>query len=105
LLINGTEEFTFNTPTQLRITNPGNGFSDAMLNGFDISNFAADARAQFRVSYSNATAGREQFFLIAQQGTTPTTPPTSGVPEPGTLAVVGLGLLGLGAYRRRTRRA
>lgn len=33
----------------------------------------------------------------------PTPPPTSGIPEPSTLALMGIGLLGLGWTRRRKR--
>ena len=95
LVINGVTEFLFTGPTALLNNNNGNGYSDALLSGFNLNSFAAVATAQFFVSYHNATAGREQFFLVTNQ--TPGTP----VPAPGALMLLGLGLAGLGAMRRR----
>ena len=93
--IGGVNQFIFNTPTQLRTNNNGNGFSDAVLSGFDLSNFAANASAQFFVTYHGAVAGREQFFLAALPA-----PPSNPVPAPGALVLLGLGFAALGAARR-----
>lgn len=43
-------------------------------------------------------------FGVAGGILTPPPPPPNGVPEPGTLALVGLGLMGLAALRSRKRR-
>ena len=95
LVINGVTEFLFTGPTTLLSNNNGNGYSDALLSGFNLSAFAAAATAQFFLTYHNATDGREEFFLVSSQ-----TPGTS-VPAPAALFLLGAGLVGLGAMRRR----
>ena len=50
LVINGVTEFLFTGPTTLLNNNNGNGFSDALLSGFNLSSFAAAATAQCFVS-------------------------------------------------------
>jgi hypothetical protein len=70
----------------------GNGFADWTLGSIDLSNFASDALVQFNAVWDDAVAGAESFFLVAT-GTT--------VAEPGTLVLLGLGLLAVGLSRRR----
>jgi hypothetical protein len=52
----------------------------------------------FSVTFANADAGREQFFLISEDDLAP-------VPEPGTLLLLATSLLGIGgvAWRRQRR--
>jgi hypothetical protein len=97
LAINGTTQFLYTGPTQFIDNNNGNGWSDALLSGFDLSSFLGTATAQFFTTYHNATDGREEFFLIS--GNTPGT----GVPEPGALGLLGLGFAGLVAFARKRR--
>jgi hypothetical protein len=96
LKIDGTSEFTYTGPTSINLVQ-GNGFSDAVLLGFDLSPFDAALSAQFVTAYSNATSGAESFFLVAAG-----TPPAS-LPEPGVLALVGIALTGIAVVRRRRR--
>ena len=66
----------------------GTGFSDWLLSAVDLTGLVGTTLT-FDVKISNATDGREQLFIIDR----PETPVP--VPLPGSLALLGLGLLAL----------
>jgi hypothetical protein len=82
--------------TQLYTNNNGNGFSDELLKGFNLSSYQATDVITFRAVVNNATDGNEQFFLIGANSTP--------VPEPGTTAMLGAGLIGMGYLARRKQK-
>lgn len=92
MFVNGVEVSTFEGPTSLVNLNNGTGYSDSILSGFDLSGFNPTDTLQFNVSYSNASDGRENFFLIASP---------SAVPEPGTMVLAGVALTLIGYFGRR----
>ena len=75
----------------------GNGFSDAILTGF---NLAQGDLVFFQAIYGGADGidkdGMEEFFLIPAG--------TPSVPEPATLLLLGFGLVGVAAVRRRIKK-
>jgi PEP-CTERM motif len=100
VLVAGSPAFTFTgVPggTEINLIN-GNGFSDATLNGIDLSGFATNASVQFIANYTDATAGAESFFLASASA-----PPS--VPEPSSLLLLGTGILGVAFTARRLLRA
>jgi PEP-CTERM motif-containing protein len=93
----GSPEYTYTGPADIPAVNKGNGFSDARLVSFDITGLTGTG--VFSATFANADAGREQFFLIANDdGLAP-------VPEPGTVLLLATSMLGVsGAVWRRPRR-
>jgi hypothetical protein len=70
----------------------GNGYGDWTLEAIDLSAYASDALVFFNAAFDGASDGAESFFIVGREAT---------VPEPGTLMLMSLGLLGLGLARRR----
>jgi hypothetical protein len=86
---------TWSGPTVLQVNNNGVGFSDFLLSGFNIA--AGTEQVRFFASWFN-NDGADRFFLIGAQAD------PDPIPEPMTLTLFGLALLGAGAVRRSTRR-
>jgi len=88
LTVDGAVLFKTVAPTTITPINPGNGYSDASIVGFNLAGLPANASLVFTTKFSRGTAGREQYFLAAsgQPGPAPT-------PEPASLILVGTGLV------------
>ncbi len=67
----------------------GNGFTDGVISHIDL---VSGNYYKFEAIWHNDTDGMEQFFII---------PGTVSTPEPATLSLLGLGLLGMAATRLR----
>lgn len=87
------------TAHQFSGTNNGNGYADATLGLFDLTGLASNTVIRFEASLFDTTDGVETFFLIRADGGGG----GNAIPEPGTTAIIGLGLLGMGFVARRKR--
>ena len=67
--------------------NNGTGWADGVISHIAL---VAGDYYEFEAEWNNDTDGMEQFWII---------PGTTSVPEPGTLSLFGVGLLGLAAMR------
>jgi len=108
--VNGAQQFAYQgsggtfggTPLD-PLNNPGNGFSDWQLGVFDLSPFAATDNVRFGLDLLNVSAGRDQFFLLEGFGDPGDPGDPVNVPEPASMALMGLGLVGLGLTRRKRK--
>ena len=93
--VGGNMRTSANTGTTVNL---GSGSGTGTLNPFSIT-FNAAINSDSTWSLLQATYNCNQGFGLTEGGTCA---PTS-VPEPGTIALLGLGLLGAGALRRKVK--
>jgi PEP-CTERM motif len=100
--VNGVVVDLFSTLTSVPSANNGNGFADYLLETFHLAGFAGTDSVQFVMDMPLANDGAEQFFLIGAESTPPPPPPPP-VPEPGTFALLGSGLVSMAGLLARRK--
>ena len=57
--VNGSVLYSTMSPTVLTPLNPGNGYSDASILGFNLAGLPGNAKVVFTAAFTGGTAGRE----------------------------------------------
>lgn len=107
---NGSGDPTATNGTGLTFGDTGwklvNHFTNVGANSNETASFSSGSSSFWLVSAYNGgnsgMIGNDAFKLLSVAGTILTPPPTPGVPEPGSLALLGLGAAGLLAARRKS---
>lgn len=113
--VNGIPLFSFDSDGGSSIPNPGTGpgatyfgqYFDAnnVLLGTTIFSAISPDQKTGTIDFAGLTDGGRAWFVLEDQISFKAPPVVGGVPEPASLALLGIGLAGLGATRHRKQQA